>query len=58
MRKRKRNAETNKIILQIRAHRIGVQENLFIKNALNGQPIITESNAMAPVISVAVDVSI
>jgi len=45
------------IIVQIRAHRIGVHEYLFIKKAPNGQPIITESNAMAPVINVAVDVS-
>ena len=40
-----------------RAHRIGVQENLLIKYAPIGQAIITDTNAMAPVINVAVDVS-
>lgn len=46
------------MIVQTRAHCIDVQEYLFMKNAPNGQPIITEIKAMAPVINVAVDVSI
>ena len=58
MRNKKRNEEMSKIIVQTRAHRIGVQEYLFIKNAPNGQPTMTESRAMTPVINVAVDVSI
>jgi len=57
MRNKKRKEEMIKIIVQTRAHRIGVQEYLFIKYAPIGQPIITESKAIAPVINVAVDVS-
>lgn len=40
-----------------RAHRIGVHPSLLIKHAPTGQPIITERRAIAPVMSVAVDVS-
>jgi hypothetical protein len=44
-------------MLHTRAHAIGVQENLFIKYAPIGQPIITETKAITPVTNVAVDVS-
>ena len=54
---RKRNDERVKITIHTEAHRLGVQEYLFIQNAPMGQPITTESNAIAPVISVAVDES-
>ena len=42
---------------QIRAHRTGFHENLLIQNAPIGQPMITESKAIAPVTNVAIDVS-
>lgn len=45
------------MILQIRAHCIGVHEYLFYKVGTCWQPIMTESNAIAPAINVAVDVS-